>query len=100
MKVFKGTDGNWNVGELDETKVWGDKTCVAWSTNEAQNRNFYIDKAFEEMKANAKLIAAAPELLKTLLMISKIENVAFGLKSFNVEKLKKEINKAISKALY
>lgn len=72
---MKHTQGKWQVGQIDLTKVWADlpngmKTCVAWSTNEAQNRVFYLDKNKEEMKANAKLIADCP------LMFSYIEKKA------------------------
>jgi hypothetical protein len=51
-----------------------------------------------EEKANAKLIAAAPELLDMLIKISNVENQAFSLKGFDVERLKSEINTSIKKA--
>jgi hypothetical protein len=63
MSELNITKGDWEVGEIDPTKVWSDAhsrgSCVAWSTNEVQKRDFYFDKSIDEMKANAILIADA-----------------------------------------
>lgn len=95
---FKGTKGKWDVGEIDPTRVWSDdpKTCIAWSTNEAQNRDFYIDKGLEEMKYNAKLISKAPEMLEMLkeLLIDVEEiNIPSSMND-TVSRLKKLIEEA------
>lgn len=57
--------------------------------------NEYDEK---EAEANAKLIAAAPEMLQMLKVISRIENGAFSLKSFQIERLKRDIAKVIDQA--
>lgn len=49
-------------------------------------------------EGNAILIANAPEMLKCLEMIYNIEDGAFGLKSFNVEDLKRKIGRVIKSA--
>ena len=64
MKKLEITKGDWIISSIDNTKVWNSfksraSTCVALSTNEAQNRDFYTDKSYEEMKNNAILIADA-----------------------------------------
>lgn len=93
MSELKHTQGPWEVSELDKTKVWGNRKCVSWSTNEAQNRYHYPDKTEEEMKANAKLIAAAPDLLAACQMAK--EELIFG---GDWENAKVIIEKAIKKA--
>ena len=57
-----------------------------------------IDITDEEAEANAKLIAAAPVMLEMLTKIFNIENPAFGLKGFDVERLKWEIDLVIKNA--
>lgn len=47
---------------------------------------------------NARLIAAAPDLFQALIKINNIENAAFGLKSFDIERFKKLVSEAIKKA--
>jgi hypothetical protein len=58
MKTFKGTKGNWtNTG----THVFADK-----QTEDSMWNVCTLNLLREEYKANAKLIASAPELLKAL----------------------------------
>ena len=66
MKEFKGTKGEWSVSqelgfELDVIHENGDICWLALS-----------EEPLQEKLANAKLIAAAPELLEALLEIKKI----------------------------
>ena len=64
----------------------------------AQTRGDTNDISEKENIANAKLIAAAPELLAMLIKIGNIENHAFTLKGFDVVRLKKEVNEVIKKS--
>jgi hypothetical protein len=58
MKEFKGTKGEWKVVKgLD--RIWVESSL--WSIAHVNKKD-----APKEQKANAKLIAAAPELLKAL----------------------------------
>ena len=64
---FKGTKGKWNIGEIN-TKIWAEnrKGCIADCGGFHHNQEFYIGFENEEMKANAKLISCAPEMLEAL----------------------------------
>ena len=53
---FKGTKGEWKITELTTERVCIGTDIDLWSLHSTE----------EEMKANAKLIAAAPELLEAL----------------------------------
>ena len=68
MKEFKGTKGEW--------KITDDVYITPLSENFAIARAFTGSESISTSKierlANAKLIAAAPELLKALLEIKKI----------------------------
>lgn len=94
MKEFKGTKGEWKVGLYPTLNHphrtvctnAGDEICTIHSDN-------------EEVRANAKLIAASKDLLEALQKIYNIENHAFSLKGFDVNRLKSDIETAINKAL-
>jgi hypothetical protein len=102
MKKFKGTQGEWGCSEIMNFSG----TLVSYiNTNKkeiAQLRGCETGQEDEAM-ANAKLIAAAPELLKALQMVTK----AFDNKlidstlgnDFNVGGLLYTIEAAINKAL-
>ena len=70
MKEFKGTQGEWKIVSLHSKH----ETIVATSTHRIAEAKHYHEKISatllepteEEGKANAKLIAAAPKLLKSL----------------------------------
>lgn len=69
---MKHTQGEWKIGEMSNNKVWvyrpnGLKSCIC-ELNNQHNQTFseYINCNKEEIEANAKLIAAAPDLLETL----------------------------------
>lgn len=95
---FKGTKGKWR---LSEVKTYGRQMV------DLGDFKGFIDVWYhngdtmtkQEATANAKLIASAPELLETLQKIYQIENHAFGLKGFDVERLKSEIKTVLEKAL-
>jgi len=65
MKEFKGTKGIWEVLVVEFENY--DILCVA-REDTAISQQTFGGKATEEMKANAHLIAAAPELLEALQM--------------------------------
>lgn len=60
-----------------------------------------VEKEPEEIKANAAYTALAVNnlhhLAEVLEMINKIEDAAFGLKSFDVKRLKTEIKEALNR---
>ena len=89
----KFTKGKWVVA-IDNT------VHILSSTQRLNCRisQFVPKGRIDNSEANAKLIVAAPELLKMLMKISNIENHAFTLKGFDVERLKSEVNKVIKKA--
>lgn len=86
MKAFKGTQGEW-VAERDtvifDTGAFQDKNCDLYSHHYEND---------EEMIANAKLIAAAPDLLKALIHVSQMMLDHLGFQS---EIAQEAINKAL-----
>jgi hypothetical protein len=71
MKQFKGTKGEWtaiNSFYEYETEIMCGKTRIAQAKhyNDGVGTDFKNDPQIEEGKANAKLIAAAPDLLEAL----------------------------------
>lgn len=92
---FKGTKGKWGVSEDINDK---DRVCIEDESNnnfiDCWSLNFCNE---EQMKANAKLIASAPELLKASIKMS--EAISTGnnhlLSEANLE-LKEAINKALN----
>ena len=96
MSKFKGTKGKW---EIKKWSVVSDNKEIC----ELKQITFGlglggITKRDFEAAANAKLIASAPELLEALQKVYQIENHAFGLKGFDVEKFKSEIKTVLDKA--
>ena len=91
---FKGTKGEWEVtGSYSMCKysIGNEKETIAFTSVIAgANKNDII-----RFKANAKLIAAAPELLKALLTcLSRIEGRSH--EPFAILEAKEAINKALN----
>jgi len=90
----KHTSGEWNIklgGNFSGTFV---NYVISGKINIAQTRGNDNEMTFEENLANAKLIAAAPEMLKTLIEVRK-----HGLiEKDGYEIIVKEVNQAIKKA--
>lgn len=78
----KHTQGNWKVVEIHNNKTKSFQITIddEHSVIATVHTNIYDERIeFEESKANAKLIAAAPELLEALQMLSvAIENGDVG----------------------
>ena len=68
MKEFKGTKGEWKVkvGNWDySVNIYSAKIHICHAYGRLNNDDEHVSSV-EEMEANAKLIAAAPELLEAL----------------------------------
>jgi hypothetical protein len=105
---FKGTKGKWKIDirsiNLETTIICGKiRVAQAKHYNEGEDDWTKYDPILEEGKANAKLIAAAPELLEALQMVKKsFKNKLIDSTSgndFNVAGLLYTIEQAINKAL-
>ena len=98
MKEFKGTKGEWKLRRRGNTSYDTVIFCGKCRVAEAKHYNdgtkdaFKNDPKFEEGFANAKLIAAAPDLLEAL------QNIENDDKSIP-KKIWDMRNKAIKKAL-
>lgn len=99
MSEFKGTPGPWlNAGRSAGSHIHADKGEVAWL------RSYIGIDDDKEIEANARLIAAAPELLEALIAAKKVCDVAAqmtGCRSDDdfVWGAQKKIDAAIAKAL-
>ena len=85
---FKGTKGEWvknNTGSEVETLA-GDRICTLIQGIKTSN----------EQKANAKLIAAAPDLLSNLIRcVDRLDENGLG-QMYAVKRAKEAINKALN----
>lgn len=107
---FKGTKGEWKVKHSESKSSWNVigtviglrykiARCPYMVTNNLKNIN---ERERKEQEANAKLIAAAPDLLEALQSVKSvidnsehwwIDSLEKG--GFELEKIKKAINKAL-----
>lgn len=88
MKDLKYTSGEWitNEGQIYPQETGKTLALIP-----------YFDKDSEEMQSNAKLIAAAPDLLKACIDFIEEEtgNGLYGPKFPLIVKIKEAINKAV-----
>ena len=93
---FKGTKGEWKITGTSEqrTMINGSSIDVWWNLSSS-------NVSEDEGKANAKLIAAAPDLLKALQVILKHKNAINHYIDDNelytaIEESEQAINKALN----
>lgn len=81
MKEFRGTKGKWHVGEVGKfgTQIGG---CSPNYVACAYDGGW--DRSDKEVKANAHLIAAAPELLEALQGLVAITDESLGVTWFHM----------------
>lgn len=94
MRDFRGTQGSWQINEKRshhlETEIVSGKTRIAQAKhfNTGDNDGFKDDPVLEEGKANAYLIASAPDLFKALNKLLELhsqeqEGIGSGCPSYN-----------------
>lgn len=102
MKEFKGTKGKWLLDTyggqgsvIDITVNINDEEDAQIAQVYSLNEMCYKEFQNEEHKANAKLIAAAPEMLEMLQKIKEINNAH----NFNGHLINEQIEKLLNKIL-
>lgn len=99
MKEFKGTKGEWKILPTYESRKWVNVT----SEKGVIARVFYGEAPpvvyKEEAEANAKLIAAAPDLLEALIEINKLAQCSDDRFANYSDSINIITEKAIEKAL-
>ena len=94
---FKGTKGNWEVIELDIIDF--KQISIASDGRESVLAHIYLPKHIidEEAKNNAKLIAAAPELLEALQYAINSMTIADEIEfQDEIKQAEKAINKTLN----
>ena len=106
MREFKGTTGNWfacctEEGGKSHYVFSDERTICAMRSNDPSESDFEIMEGvvtMSERQANAKLIAAAPDLLEALQMASGIINTNRLLSWDEMDEANEIIDSAIKKA--
>lgn len=94
MEYFKGTKGKWEAvnssvmsNDVQIADIYCSRECSVSEMN---------DMDINEMLANTKLIATAPELLAVLLRVMSTYRVRVSMPSDLIEECEEVINKALS----
>ena len=89
MKDLKYTPGEWLLHWINSDNV--EVKCGSKLIADLQTYSFYSKSGllFEELEANAKLIAAAPDLLKACISISESGRISLQQESMLKDVIKK-----------
>lgn len=97
MKTFKGTKGVWKAYEGETNQITRSLFGKAGVSKEELHEVFLAyGRTPEKAEANARLIAASPELLETLI---EVKNILESPKLIDAGVLRRLVNSAIKKAL-
>lgn len=77
---FKGTKGEWKVNVTDQTNVF---EIISRRPNEREDVCIVNSELDEDAEANAKLIAAAPDLLEACIKASEFIKADYLLNAIN-----------------
>ena len=93
---FKGTKGDWSINKRLSNNLETEISCGKLRIAEAKHYNgsMFNDPSQEEGLANAKLIAAAPDLLEVCIGLQEVL-YTISMPSQIMNDLEKAINKAL-----
>ena len=96
MENFKGTKGSWFIKGRVNLFVYGSEIENGITIDYPIAKIDDFDKSVECKKANAKLIASAPELLEALQSLMEVHEAKGNLLNFDVNIARQAIKSATS----